>query len=202
MRVQSKTQYPVGTLFLFDVRHTPYGCGTWPALWLTDPAHWPTNGEIDVVEATNQGTSGNTASLHTTKGCDMSGVKRLMTGQAEQGDCYNGTNSNEGCGVEDKSVSSYGAAFNQAGGGVMAVELRDAGIRIWSWARSALPADVAANSATPYPASWGEAFADFPSTDCDISSHFRNQSIIANIDLCGDLVEATWNTSGCKLLPP
>ena len=27
--------------------------------------------------------------------------------------------------------------------------------------------------------------ADFPSTDCNIGSHFRNQSIVANIDLCG-----------------
>lgn len=29
--------------------------------------------------------------------------------------------------------------------------------------------------------------ADFPSTHCDIPSHFRNQSIIVNIDLCGEL---------------
>jgi hypothetical protein len=203
VRVESKTQYPVGTLFLFDVRHTPFGCGTWPALWLSDPnpAVWPANGEIDIFEATNQGDRGNTASLHTTEGCDMSGVKRLMTGQAGQGDCFNGTNSNTGCGVEAKSASTYGAAFNQEGGGVMAVELRDAGIRIWSWLRSALPADVKAGSKTPDPSTWGDAFADFPSTDCDISNHFRNQSIIANIDLCGDLVDATWKDSGCKLPP-
>ena len=31
------------------------------------------------------------------------------------------------------------------------------------------------------------ALADFPSTECDITSHFRNQSIIVNIDLCGEL---------------
>ena len=29
--------------------------------------------------------------------------------------------------------------------------------------------------------------ADFPSTECDILSHFSNQSIIANIDFCGQL---------------
>jgi len=199
VRVESKTQYPVGTLFLFDVVHTPFGCGTWPALWLSDPDPnvWPANGEIDVFEATNQGDSGNTASLHTAKGCDMTGVRRLMTGTAGQGDCYNGTNSNTGCGVEAGSAATYGKAFNQGGGGVMAVELRDAGIRIWSWLRGKLPADVE-GGATPDPSTWGEAFADFPSTDCDIGDHFRNQSIIANIDLCGDLVEATWNDSGCE----
>ena len=39
----------------------------------------------------------------------------------------------------------------------------------------------------PDPSGWGTALADFPSTECDIASHFRNQSIIANIDLCGQL---------------
>jgi hypothetical protein len=209
VRVESKTQYPVGTLFLFDVRHTPFGCGTWPALWLSDPnpAVWPANGEIDVFEATNQGDRGNTASLHTTAGCDMSSVRREMTGTAGQGDCYNATNSNTGCGVvaaaqsSSSSTPSYGAAFNSVGGGVMAVELREAGIRMWSFVRNALPADVAAGSSAPDPSSWGTAFADFPSTECDIGGHFRNQSIIANIDLCGDLVEATWEDSGCELHP-
>ncbi|KAB5575496.1 concanavalin A-like lectin/glucanase domain-containing protein [Coniochaeta sp. 2T2.1] len=201
VRIESKQTYEVGTLFLFDVLHSPYGCGTWPALWLSDPdpSTWPANGEIDVFEAINAGDRGNTVSLHTTKDCDMSDVKRLMTGKAGQGDCYNGTNSNTGCGVEATSVSSYGAGFNSAGGGVMAVELREAGIRVWSWLRSAVPADVKAATA-PNPGSWGEAFADFPSTDCDIGAHFRNQSIIANIDLCGDLVEATWDDSGCESL--
>lgn len=39
----------------------------------------------------------------------------------------------------------------------------------------------------PDPSTWGTALADFPSTECNITSHFRNQSIVANIDLCGDL---------------
>lgn len=202
VRVTSKTQYPVGTLFLFDVRHTPYGCGTWPALWLSDPDPnvWPANGEIDIFEATNQGNSGNTVSLHTSDNCDMSDVRREMTGTAGQGDCYNGTNSNTGCGVAAASSKTYGSGFNQAGGGVMAVELREAGIRVWSFGRDALPADVEAGT-VPDPSGWSTAFADFPSTDCDIGNHFKNQSIIANIDLCGDLVEATWNKSGCESTP-
>ena len=37
VRVYSKTQYTQG-LFIFDVVHTPYGCGTWPALWLAEYA--------------------------------------------------------------------------------------------------------------------------------------------------------------------
>jgi hypothetical protein len=35
VRLESKTQYGPG-LFLFDVKHAPYGCATWPALWLAE----------------------------------------------------------------------------------------------------------------------------------------------------------------------
>jgi len=43
VRITSKKQYDSG-LFVFDILNTPYGCSTWPALWLTDPSNWPTNG--------------------------------------------------------------------------------------------------------------------------------------------------------------
>jgi hypothetical protein len=85
-------------------------------LWLSDTYNWPTNGEIDVIEATNAGTFGNTVSLHTTGGCNME-VKRKETGSAVSNDCYNGTNYNEGCGVSGQSAS-YGPGMNSNGGGV------------------------------------------------------------------------------------
>lgn len=71
---------------------------------------------------------------------------------------------------------------------VYAMELRDAGIRVWQWVRSEIPSDV--SSGSPDPSTWGKAFADFPSTKCDIGSHFKNQSIVANIALCGELAGA------------
>lgn len=70
------------------------------------------------------------------------------------------------------------------------MELRDAGIRVWMFSRDDIPSDIS-NSSSPDPSSWGEALADFPSTNCGIGSHFRNQSIIANIDICGDLAGAS-----------
>lgn len=199
VRIESTKTYDVGHLFLFSVLHTPYGCGTWPALWLSDPRPniWPANGEIDVFESTNMGNTGNVASLHTSSKCDMSDVRRDMTGTAGQGDCHNTTNSNTGCGVSS-SPATYGERFNTAGGGVTAVELRTEGIRIWQFARQNLPADISSNSSSPDPSSWGLPFADFPNTRCDIPKHFRNQTIIANIDLCGDLTEALWKDSGCE----
>ncbi|GAB7348803.1 hypothetical protein MBLNU459_g7521t2 [Dothideomycetes sp. NU459] len=189
VRISSKNTYDSG-LFVFDVLHSPYGCSTWPALWLSDPSNWPENGEIDVMEAVEQGNKGNQMTLHTSEGCTMKD-KRKETGTVVDTNCWNGTDDNAGCGVQG-AVDTYGEAFNDNGGGVYAMELRDAGIRVWFFNRDSIPGDLASdNDTSPDPSSWGTALADFPSTDCDISSHFRNQSIIANIDLCGDWAGAT-----------
>ncbi|KAJ5803787.1 CAZyme family GH16 [Penicillium psychrosexuale] len=182
VRIESRNTYGSG-LFIFDIIHTPFGCATWPALWLTDGYSWPTNGEIDVLETTNIGSHGNEISIHTTKGCNMD-VKRKHTGQAIFKNCDNSTNGNSGCAVIGDEYT-YGEAMNNRGGGVYALELRDAGIRAWLFPRGAVPADVAAGN--PDPSSWGVALADFPSTNCDIATHFKNLSIIVNIDLCGEL---------------
>ncbi|KAL2062636.1 hypothetical protein VTL71DRAFT_5708 [Oculimacula yallundae] len=184
VRVTSKKQYGLNSLFLFDVKHSPIGCGTWPALWLTDPSNWPMNGEIDVMEAVNVvDNSFNQMTLHTSEGCTMKGVKRKETGKVLASECKNTTNANAGCGVNAGTDTTFGNTFNANGGGVLALELREAGIRMWQFTRDKLPAGL---WSSPDPSSWGTATADFPNTECDIGKHFRNQSIVANIDLCGD----------------
>lgn len=115
VRLTSNNQYDDG-LFIFDVVHTPYGCATWPALWLTDPDNWPEHGEIDVMESNNKATKGNDMTLHTSKDCKMN-VKRKETGSAGYSNCLATANDNAGCGVTGKKASS-GEEFNDNGGGV------------------------------------------------------------------------------------
>jgi hypothetical protein len=189
VRIESKAQYNRG-LFIFDVIHTPHQCSTWPALWLTNRWNWPEDGEIDIMEAANTAESGNQVTLHTANSCTMRGVKRYQSGQVQGVNCWNGTRQNEGCGVRGPS-STFGPEFNQNEGGVYALELRSEGIRVWHFPRKAVPMDVASlmesnsNSGKVDPSKWHQPLADFPNTECSITSHFQNQSIIANIDLCG-----------------
>jgi hypothetical protein len=120
VRIESKRSYDTG-LFVFDIIHTPYGCATWPALWLVDGYNWPNNGEIDILETTNMGSNGNEVTLHTTKGCNMD-VKRKQTGSAVYSTCDSSTHSNSGCGVVG-DPSTYGEAMNEGGGGVSRISL-------------------------------------------------------------------------------
>lgn len=87
-----------------------------PAIWTADPSSWPSNGEIDVLEAVNSATTGNQMTLHTSNGCTMH-AKRKETGKILTSNCYNGTDANAGCGVQGPE-DTFGEAFNSNGGGV------------------------------------------------------------------------------------
>ena len=137
------------------------------------------------MEGANLNNIGNSVALHTTDGCNMGGVKRKQTGGAITSNCYNGTNDNAGCGVLGAPATS-GAEFNSRGGGLLALEWRDAGIRMWLFDRQLIPSDLSGSSiSSPTPNLWGTPYADFPNTGCNIGTHFKNNSIIVNIDFCG-----------------
>ncbi|KAJ5786768.1 uncharacterized protein N7503_011980 [Penicillium pulvis] len=53
------------------------------------------------------------------------------------------------------------------------------------------PNVISNSDSTPEPPTCGEALSDFPKTHCDFGSPVKNQIIIANIDICGDLTGAS-----------
>ena len=88
IRLEGKRRYNHG-LFVLDLDHMPAGPGVWPAFWMTDEAHWPDNGEIDILESINNQTQAKTA-LHTGGQCRMYGQvpARFMTGSWDRASTF------------------------------------------------------------------------------------------------------------------
>ncbi|KAJ7598964.1 glycoside hydrolase family 16 protein [Mycena floridula] len=196
-RLKSNKQYST-SVTIFNVRHMPTGCGTWPALWSFGD-EWPNQGEIDILEGVNdQGP--NQSTLHTSDGCVMP-ASREETGTPILNDCNVAVNGNSGCGVHADSAASYGPSFNAAGGGWYAMERTNTDIRVWFWSRASsnVPADVLAGGTSVSTEAWGTPTAYFPSTSCDIASHFGVHNIIINLTFCGDWAgqAGIYAQSGC-----
>ncbi|KAF8646280.1 hypothetical protein AX16_007289 [Volvariella volvacea WC 439] len=182
---------------VFNIRHMPQGCGTWPAVWETKESNWPYGGEIDVLEGVNdQGT--NAITLHTGPGCTMPG-SRQMTGTPSFLDCNAFVNGNAGCGVKLTSALSYGPTFNNNGGGWYVIERTDNFIRGWFWARNdgSVPAAVRNGEATITTDGFRVPDAYFPNTSCNLASQFQENNIIINLTFCGDWAGNVYGQSGC-----
>ncbi|KAJ2956229.1 hypothetical protein NQZ79_g7888 [Umbelopsis isabellina] len=194
VRITSKKAYTKG-LFIFDVNHVPYGCGTWPAMWTVGP-DWPNNGEIDIFEGVNkQGTDSMT--LHTKQGCTMPS-SRNQKGTTVTSNCWvdaPGQSSNQGCGVTNTQATSYGDNLNNAGGGVYVTQWGADGIYIWWFQRSAIPANI--KSGAPVPSTWGTPDAAFPLGSSCPNDFFANHNIVVDLTFCGDWAGSVWSSSGC-----
>ncbi|KAI6826505.1 glycoside hydrolase family 16 protein [Hortaea werneckii] len=179
-RIISNNAYTHG-LFILDLEHMPWGCGTWPAYWLLGP-EWATNGEIDIIEGVNTGMS-NSISMHTEAGCTIAGSGQTATFQTSN--CDHNANGNSGCGSlldSSKIPNNYGEGLNNNGGGVYATEWTSEYIKHWFFPRGSIPDNIA--SGEPDPATWGIPTVNAQGS-CDIDSHFNNMSIIINTDFCG-----------------
>jgi hypothetical protein len=191
VRITSNTPFKKGQILILDAAHMPYGCGTWPAFW-TVGNNWPYGGEIDIVEGVNNNQK-NQMTLHTAPGCSISPGN--MAGTILQNSCDAFYNYNTGCGVQDWSTLSYGAGFNQAGGGVFATLWNDDGISIWFFSRNNIPADITHKN--PAPSDWGKPRAFFSSDDCSMGQFFGDQTIVFDMSLCGDWGNAVYQSDGC-----
>ena len=93
------------------------------ALTLKQGPTWPITGEIDIIEGVNNYTN-NQATVHTNVGCTIASSD--PSALSISGTVVGGTNcaadqtGNQGCGIRASSSNSFGAAFNENGGGVYA----------------------------------------------------------------------------------
>ncbi|KAG7445068.1 glycoside hydrolase family 16 protein [Guyanagaster necrorhizus] len=194
VRLMSNNQYNSNSVMVFNIRHMPQGCGTWPAVW-TVGNNWPNGGEIDIIEGVNN-QAYNQATLHTSSGCTMPSSSRAQTGISLVNDCNANDNGNSGCGVQIQNANSYGSGFNNNGGGWYALEWTGSFIKIWFWGRhdSNVPSEVSNGSGFVNTDSWGTPAAYFPGNSCPIASHFSAQNIIID---CGDWAGNVYASSGC-----
>lgn len=201
VRFQSKKAYDSG-LVIFDVKKMPVGCGTWPALWTTKGDSWPHGGEIDVMEGvgyTAGGKNENQMTVHLGENSPLQLNRRSLHSRASYvGRIMEGaTNCNQwgshtGCAFFDsnKNGPSWGNEFNEAGGGIWAMQFgNNGGVKIWFWGRKSgqIPSELSKPTQSPKnlnPSSWGKPMANFQSDVID--AKVKKQNIIINITAGGD----------------
>ncbi|KAJ7472898.1 concanavalin A-like lectin/glucanase domain-containing protein [Mycena galericulata] len=191
VRLTSRAQFPVGTLFVIDALHMPYGCSVWPSIWLNgvlEPGQvWPAAGEIDLIEAINL-MDHNQMALHSTAGC-VQAPNVTQSGQSVITNCNSTTAS--GCTVEETKPNSFGAGFAAAGGGAFGLQFDAAGIWMWFWSRADIPASITQSASDPNATmditDWGIPSAAYPAgpAGCNISEFFPPQQLVVDITLCG-----------------
>ncbi|KAG6815058.1 hypothetical protein H0H87_005469 [Tephrocybe sp. NHM501043] len=120
VRITTNRAYDVGSVWITDMVHIPYGCSVWPAFWTKGPV-WPDNGEIDILEGINL-MDHNQMALHTRPGCTHSTPPNQM-GISEELDCSKPS----GCVVAETAPNSFREGFAAAGGGVFATQFDVAG---------------------------------------------------------------------------
>ncbi|KAN0087656.1 glycoside hydrolase family 16 protein [Tylopilus felleus] len=194
-RIQSNKKFST-FVAIFDIRHMPEGCGTWPAVW-TVGDNWPNQGEIDIVEGVNSKTP-NTATLHTGSNCSMPS-SRYMTGRSNGQNCAAYETGNDGCGVDFSDPASFGPSFNHNGGGWYALERTVTDIKVFFWSRhaSSVPVQVESPHEVIEPDTWGQPAAAWSNDKCDFPKHFGPHNIIINLTFCGDWAGAAYPSSGC-----
>ncbi|KAF4634225.1 hypothetical protein G7Y89_g3895 [Cudoniella acicularis] len=180
--IESKDSFLHG-LLIGDFAHIPGGtCGTWPGFWTIRNDLNAPYGEVDILESYNDLTT-NFMTLHTSESCSFNAPADTYLGTLNQQDI---SCSLDGPGCSAKGpAGSYGAPFNQNGGGVYALEWTSSVMKIFFFPRNAIPADI--TSGNPDPSTWGLPTANFDSQygNCDIDAAFPPQTIYFDTTFCG-----------------
>nr|ODN92983.1 endo-1,3(4)-beta-glucanase [Cryptococcus depauperatus CBS 7855] len=185
-KLLSKRQYAIGTVWVMDAVHMPYGCSVWPGFWTQGP-NWPAGGEIDISEGINNRQT-NMIALHTspTAGRCTLTASSSMRGQVTFNNCDNTQNSGGGCTVTDPDTKSYGEGFAQNGGGVYVAEWAKDGVRVWFLSRDKVPSSLSVSADSIDTAVLGDPVALYSSDTCEVEKVFGPQTLTIDITLCGD----------------
>lgn len=193
VRISSPETYSSG-LFIADFAAMPFGCGIWPAYWTVGTTtDWPDSGEIDIIEGVNLNTE-NQITLHSGPGCTLNSTANT-TAHLVSTECTSSAGADAGCAYAQQDPRSFGAGFNKAGGGVFAHLWNTDGVTVWFFSRDEIPQDI--TSQNPDPTSWGTPTAIFPSTGCDMATHFYSHTIVLDTTICGDWAGPQYASSGC-----
>lgn len=188
IRISTKDQFTVGSVWVADIIHLPYGCSVWGAFWSSAPT-WPLGGEIDTFEAVNQDPYGHMG-LHTNPGCTHSPDAVQSSTLINSTDCSIQANNNQGCIVSNPDPASYGEAFAKAGGGVYVTEFAIDGISIWVFNRTSIPSSLEGNASSIDTSTLGIPVANWPADNCSVNEFFQPQELVFDITLCGDYAGA------------
>ncbi|EMC99649.1 glycoside hydrolase family 16 protein, partial [Baudoinia panamericana UAMH 10762] len=189
-------------LFIIDLAHMPPNqCGSWPAFWTLGSGPWPANGEIDIVEYTNN-VPNNLMALHTSgsPACTVAGSGQtgtLLTDNCAAAEGYTG------CGISATVPNNIGSGFNAIAGGIYAMEWTSTAIRIWFFPRNEVPPSILGADSVlgPDPATFGVPMANFEG-DCNIDAHFFNHSLVFDTTFCGSYAGNTWQGDSCPMGDP
>ncbi|EJU00224.1 glycoside hydrolase family 16 protein [Dacryopinax primogenitus] len=196
VRLGTKNTYD-GALFVLDVAHMPFGCATWPAFWTVSQTQpWPLGGEIDIIEGVNTNTV-NQMTLHTGPGCNPNTSTSDYTAQQIGTTCASSDGSNAGCGFLDRSNTSYGAGLNAVGGGVFAMHWDGGGVSAWHWTHDDQPSDLAEQSQSPDPTTWGTPDAAWVADGCSPYTYLKDHQAIIETTLCGDWANSNYGATSC-----
>lgn len=114
--------------------------------------------------------------------------------------CNAGSDASTGCGVSTTNTQGYGTGFNNAGGGVYAMEWTSSSISVWFFPRTAIPSDITAGS--PVTSGWGLPTVKFTGNTCNIDQHFQQHQIVFDTTFCGDWAGEVWSSGSCASVAP
>jgi hypothetical protein len=194
VKITTTDAYNIGSVWVADIFHVPFGCAVWPAMWSWAEvvgAAWPAGGEIDTFEAVNQ-VQFSQIGLHTLQGCAQTNPQQSST-VVNTTDCHG--DMGQGCIVTNAPQPSYGPNFAAAGGGVFVTEFATSAISVWFFPRANIPSSISSNASSIDTSSLGVPVGNWPASGCPggFDNFFMPQNLVFHIVLCGTFGDGTYN---------